>query len=242
MEINAKDTDVFQLLKQLKESEGPYPKELLVNRRQHYLKQVAEISAAAGVAATLKHTAQGAQGTGTGLSSSVSTLIETLLVIAIFAEAGAVTYFYRDKLAALYNNLTKSPKVEQVSNPPVISSPVADVAPTITPAFTLTVTETAVITPSQLAELPTAQESIQSAISTDTKTTQNTSQSTSSTDTSNTQEANQSGNPAISTPAPNGNNGNHYGQTPLPARTKEPGNNSNSNNTPDSQPRPNQKP
>jgi hypothetical protein len=30
---------------------------------------------------------------------------------------------------------------------------------------------------------------------------------------------------ANSTPAPNGNNGNHYGQTPKPQRTKEPKNN-----------------
>ncbi len=34
---------------------------------------------------------------------------------------------------------------------------------------------------------------------------------------------------AVSTPGPNGNNGNHYGQTPKPERTKDKGNNDNGN-------------
>ena len=237
MGIDAKDTDVFQLLEKLKESNGIYPKDLLAIRRQGYLRQVTEISAAAGLATALKTTAKGAQGTGTGLSSSLSTLLESLLVVAIVAEAGAVTYFYRDKLAALYNNLTKSPKVEEISSPPVtvISSPVADTAFTITPVFTLTVTETPIVTPSpsQLAGLPTDDEAVQSDTGTDTNTTH----------TSITQDSNQGGSQAISTPEPNGNNGNHYGQTPIPDRTKEPGNNSNNDNkTQDSQTKPKNKP
>ena len=239
MGIDAKDTDVFNLLQKLKESNGTYPKELLAIRRQGYLRQVAEISAAAGLATALKSTAKSAQGTATGLSSSLGTLLESLLVVAIVAEAGVVTYFYRDKLAALYDNLTKSPKVEEISSPPVpvISSPVADttfiITPSIKPVFTLTVTETPIVTPSQLAGLPTEHEAVQSDMGPDTNTTH----------TSTTQDTNTGGSQAISTPDPYGNNGNHYGQTPIPARTKEPGNNSNNNNnTQDSPTKPKNKP
>lgn len=241
MGIDAKDTDVFNLLQKLKESNGTYPKELLAIRRQGYLRQVAEISAAAGLATALKSTAKSAQGTATGLSSSLGTLLESLLVVAIVAEAGVVTYFYRDKLAALYDNLTKSPKVEEISSPPVpvISSPVADttfiITPSIKPVFTLTVTETPMVTPSQLAGLPTEHEAVQSDMGPDTN--------TNTTHTSTTQDTNTGGSQAISTPDPYGNNGNHYGQTPIPARTKEPGNNSNNNNnTQDSPTKPKNKP
>jgi hypothetical protein len=237
MEIDANDTDVFQLLQKLKESNGTYPKELLANRREGYLRQVAEISAAFGLATALKSTAKGAQGTGTGLSSSLSTLLESLLVVAIVAEAGAVTYFYRDKLAALYNNLTKSPQVEQTSSPPIIPSPVADTALNVTPVFTLTVTETlsgtAFVTPSQFAGLPTDQEGVQS----DTGSGSNPTHTNSI-----TQTTNQGGSQTIATPDPNGNNGNHYGQTPMPDRTKEPGSNSTNNNTRDSATKPTKKP
>jgi hypothetical protein len=238
MGIDAKDTEVFQLLQKLKESNGTYPKELLAIRRQGYLKQVAEISAAAGLAAALKNTAKGGvQGTGAGVSSTVSTLLEGLLVIAIVAEAGAVSYFYRDKLVALYNNYTKSPKVEQTSNPPIIPSLVADSALKVTPGFTLTVTETptgtAFITPSQFAGLPTDQEGVQSDAGIGSSPTHTSSI---------TQTTNQGGGQTIATPDPNGNNGNHYGQTPMPDRTKEPGSNSTNSNIRDSSTRPTKKP
>lgn len=242
MGIDAKDNDVFQLLQKLKESNGTYPQELLAIRRQGYLKQVAEISAAAGLASALNNTAKGgAQATGAGVSSTVSTLLEGLLVVAIVAEAGAVSYFYRDKLVALYNDFTKSPKVEQISSPPTIPSPVADTALNVTPVFTLTVTETptetptgtAFVAPSQFAGLPTDQEGVQS----DTGTGSNPTHASSI-----TQTTNQGGSQTIATPDPNGNNGNHYGQTPMPDRTKEPGSNNPNNNTRDSTSRPTRKP
>ena len=230
MGINAKDTDVFQLLQQLKDVNGTYPPELLAIRRQGYLKQVAEIGAGAGLAAALKSTVKTAQGTGTGIPPAASTLLESLLVAAIVVEAGTVTYFYRDRLADLYNKITKSPKVEEVANPPVTPSPfaAANIEFTVTPVFTVTGTVTPISTPSVLAELPTDQQP-------------NGSQS----DTNQT--TIQSGSPAISTPDPNvndpnGNNGNHYGQTPIPVRTKEPGNNSNQDNTQNTPSRPNHRP
>ena len=232
MGINTKDTDVFQLLQQLKEVNGTYPPELLAVRRQGYLKQVAEIGAGAGLAAALKSTVKTAQGTGAGIPPAASTLLESLLVVAIVVEAGTVTYFYRDRLVDLYYKITKSPKVEEVANPAVTPSPfvAANIEFTVTPVFTVTGTVTPISTPSVLAELPTHQQP-------------NGSQS----DTNQTTIQSGSGSPAISTPDPNsndpnGNNGNHYGQTPIPARTKEPGNNSNRDSTQNTPSRPNQRP
>jgi hypothetical protein len=49
MEYNSRDIDVIHLLKKLKDSSGVYPQEMLVSRRQGYLKQVAEIGGAAQV-------------------------------------------------------------------------------------------------------------------------------------------------------------------------------------------------
>jgi hypothetical protein len=229
MGIDAKDTDVFQLLQKLKEVNGTYPPDLLAERRQGYVKQVAEIGAGAGLAAALKSTVKTAQGTGTGIPPAASTLLESLLVVAIVVEAGTVTYFYRDRLVDLYNNITKSPKVEEVSNPLVMPSPFvgANIQFTVTPVFTVTGTVTPISTPSLLAEVPTHQQ-------------QNGSQS----DTNQTtiQSATQSGSPAISTPDPRDDNGNHYGQTPIPARTKEPGNNSNRDNAQNNPSGPNHRP
>ena len=75
MGIDAKDTDVFQLLQKLKEVNGTYPPDLLAERRQGYVKQVAKIGAGAGLAAALKSTVKTAQGTGTGIPPAASTLL-----------------------------------------------------------------------------------------------------------------------------------------------------------------------
>ena len=50
MEYDPKDNEVIHLLKKLKDSNGAYPPEMLALRRQGYIKQVAEISAGAGLA------------------------------------------------------------------------------------------------------------------------------------------------------------------------------------------------
>src|SRR6266540_1733990 len=110
MALDPKSTDVFQLLKQLKDANGAYPQDLLASRRQGYLKQVAAISGGAGLAIALKQTVKAAK--GAGLSHVTGTLLEGILVFAIVAEAGAVTYFYRDKLVELYQSITGSPGVQ----------------------------------------------------------------------------------------------------------------------------------
>jgi hypothetical protein len=202
MGIDPKNNDVFQLLKKLKADNGTYPQELLVVRRQGYLKQVAEIGGGAGLALGLRNTVK--SGKGAALPPVTGALLEGLLVVAIVAEASTVAYFYRDKFAKLLQNFSNQPKVEEITNPPVIFSPIPGLELTPSPVITETETETEtpVGTPSLLAEQPTQQGSDQGSNS----------------------------NPAVSTSAPNSNhnnNGNHYGQTPIPKRTKEPGNNSN---------------
>jgi hypothetical protein len=221
MGLDPRDNDVLQLLKKLKDANGTYPQELLAARRQGYLKQVAEVSGGAGLAVALRNTIKNTNGAGTGagagtsLSPLTGTIVEALLVAAIVAEAGAVTYFYRDKITQLYQSITSSPKVEEVANPPVAASPISimslptsSASPVATGTELVTPTATPIGTPTLLAAQPTNPAG-GSASGGGTTT--------------------QGGTPAASTPSggavdPNGNNGNHYGQTPIPERTKESGN------------------
>jgi len=196
MGIDPKNNDVLQLLKKIKEINGAYPQELFAVRRQGYLRQVAAVSGGAGLASGLRNTVK--SGTGAALPPVTGTLLEGLLVIAIVAEASTVAYFYRDKLGKFLQSFSNQPKVEEVTNPPVISSPIPDLQLTPSPVITETETETPVSTPSLLAEQPTQQGSDQGS---------------------------NNSSPAVSTSIPNGNNGNQYGHTPIPKRTKEPGNN-----------------
>ena len=212
MAFDPKNTDVFQLLEKLKGANGAYPPDLFAARRQGYLKQIAQIGGGAGLALALKETAKAAKGVGTGLpSAAASTVLEAILVVAIVAEAGAVGYFYRDKLVELYQRLTGSgsPKVEQVVNPPVPASPIPGVELTPTPVMT----ETATPTDSATAFVEQATHSGTGGQA------------------GPSQDASQ---PAVSTPAAsenNNNKGNHYGNTPIPERTKDPGNSTSDSST-----------
>src|SRR5512138_3448467 len=125
MEYDPKDNEVIHLLKKLKDSNGAYPPEMLAMRRQGYIKQVAEVSAGAGLAVALRNIAKGGKGAAGASSSTAGTIVEALLVVALVAEAGAVTYFYRDKVAEYFRSVTGSPKVEEIASPPVVSSPIA---------------------------------------------------------------------------------------------------------------------
>ncbi len=141
MEYDPKDNEVIHLLKKLKDSNGAYPSEMLALRRQGYIKQVAQIGAGAGLAFGLRNIARGGQGAA-GLSSTAGTFVEALLVVALVAEAGAVTFFYRSKLAEFFRSVTNSPHVQEVSGPPVPSSPIPEMTLTPSPAITLTGTGT----------------------------------------------------------------------------------------------------
>jgi hypothetical protein len=234
MEYDPRDNEVIHLLKKLKDSNGAYPPEMLALRRQGYLRQVAEVSTGAGLAASLKNVTKGGKGAA-GLSSATGTVVEALLVVAIVAEAGAVTYFYRDKVAAYVRSITLAPRVEEVASPPVLPSPFSEMQITPSPSVTstVTVTETLTLTPATPSStpsiipvtgntVPSAKNGagVQSAATSGPSKPNNPSSSSGASDTT--------GGSSGSSQDPKGNNGNHYGQTPKPERTKEPGNNTSS--------------
>lgn len=213
MGIEPKDNEVLQLLKKIKDANGTYPQELLAARRQGYLKQVAQISGGAGLAVALKETVKHPKGTPTPPIPPVAgTLLEGLLVVAIVVEASAVAYFYRGKLTELFNSITGSPKVEEVSSPPALSSPIPGLELTPSPVVTLIGTETETATPVETPSLMAGQPTSQTGAGSSGSVTQ-----------------------AVSTANPSngstGNNGNQYGLTPKPERTKDPGGNTNSDGT-----------
>lgn len=219
MEFSPKDNEVVKLLTKLKNANGTYPQELLALRRQGYLKQVAELSGGVGLVIGLRNVLKNAGGSGG--ATTTGTLLEALLVLAIVAEASTVAYFYRDKLAELFRSSSNAPRVEEISNPPVmIESPFPTFELTLSPVVTETETETPVSTPSpslELAAEPTDQGNSQESVA--------------------GSEEGSGSNEAVSTPNPNDNNdnnGNHYGQTPKPERTRETDSNNNRDNNPGS--------
>jgi hypothetical protein len=240
MEYDPKDNEVIHLLKKLKDSNGAYPPEMLALRRAGYLKQVAEISAGAGLAMGLKNMAKGGKGAA-GFSSTAGTIVEALLVVALVAEAGAVTYFYRDKVAEYVNLIARSPKVEEVASPPVVPSPILEMQVTPSPidTITATLTKTETLTPATPSGTPSPvlvsgttvsagenSAGIQSASTSGPGGSSSSSSSSSSNSAGDT--SGNTGGSSGSSQDPKGNNGNHYGQTPKPERTKEPGNNTSS--------------
>lgn len=229
MELNARDNEVINLLTKLKNANVTYPQELLVLRRQGYIKQVAEVSAGAGFAMALGSTIKG--GNGVGGAPVASKLLEMLLVVAIVAEASAVAYFYRDRVAELFRTISNAPRVEEISSPPVIESPFptfeSTMNPAVTPTQTQTPTKTPLATPSfQFAAEATDQAGGAVMEATD----QPGGVAGEATHQGSTEESSQT----VSTPAPSdntndhSNNGNQYGLTPKPERTREPAGDNNS--------------
>ncbi len=233
MEYDPKDNEVIHLLKKLKDSNGAYPPEMLALRRQGYLKQVADISAGAGLAVALRNIAKGGKGAA-GASSTAGTILEALLVIALVAEAGVVTYYSRDKIAEYFRSVTQSPKVEEATSPPVLPSPLVEMQVTPSPFASLTTTAVTV-TETVTAGTPSATSSpvlVAETLQPKPKGTSGIGVQAVSTSAAGGNTAGGSTSGSAATPQdPNGNNGNHYGQTPIPARTKEQGNNIDSSST-----------
>ncbi len=233
MEYDPKDNEVIHLLKKLKDSNGAYPPEMLALRRQGYIKQVAEVSAGIGLAAALRNIARGGKGAASASSSTAGTIMEALLVFALIAEAGAVTYFYRDKVAEYFQSITRSPKVEEVASPPVFSSPIVEMQTTPSPVITVTITGTGTLTltpgtpsgtPSAVLAAGTTLPNGETGVDT----------GPASTGVPGSTGSNTGGTTPVPTSVasdPNGNNGNHYGQTPIPERTKDPVTNSGATQT-----------
>ena len=197
MGFDPQDKEIVRLLTKLKDTDGKYPPDLFAARRQGYLRQMGEIGLGIGVGVGTKNAVK--SGKAPAFSSATSTVLESALVVAIVVEAGTVAYFYRDKLAELFQTITKEARGQEVTPPPIHTElEIQGVTPS--PAVTATLPSVT------LSVSPTGTE-------------------LTSTPVPGVAEENNtiSGN---STPAPGGNNGNHYGQTPKPQRTKEPkGNN-----------------
>jgi len=199
MELLPKDNKVIDLLGQLKKSEEIYPSALFTNRRQQYQKQMMDIEINAG---NKKNTPKSGNGNGAAIATISSKIVETILVVVIAAEAGTAAYFYRAKLSEILKALATPTNVQAAS---AISSKEIDylnfklIEATTTPAATLT---TATSSNKLLAmPSPTITEKL----------------------------SNNGVNISItSTPKPNGNNGNHYGQTPKSERIID--NNGGNNN------------
>jgi len=200
VENNSNDQKVIDLLSKLKDDNNVYPLDLLESRRQKYLQRAAQVGLGIGTGTGLKNTLKGRR---LGLPPAAGTWLEVALVVAIVAEAGAAAYFYRHKLADLLETVLATPGVQEVTPPPVITSslPVTEIS--VAPTATVTGTPTATGTP-----IPVVIDGTNS---------------NGNTPGGNDINNNEGNNPAASTPDPNGNNGNHFGQTKQPPKaTKEP--------------------
>jgi len=195
MEPVSNDEKVVQLLSKLKDSDGGYPGDMLASRRQNYLKQVANVGMGIGIGAGIKHAAKTGNGAGT-TATITSKILETALVAAIAVEASTAAYLYRDKISDFVKTYTNSSSV-QAAPPTATDKSLAnpDVAEVV---LTPSIT-TLVTTPSGTPSPELAGD--------------------------NTSNNNNTNLGANSTPNPGGNNGNHFGQTPKPVRTKENNNN-----------------
>jgi hypothetical protein len=196
MELEPKDQKVVDLLTKLKSANGGYPAEMLASRRQSYLNHMAGMGLGAGLGTVLKNAAK--NGNGAGFTPpTAGALLEVALVVAIVAEAGTLAYFNRNKLVDFFQSFSTDSKVQEVASPPVFTSPFPELEISGTPiSMDSTVTASEVPTGTPVPGI------------TDDLTINNT----------------EGTNLTSATPNPNGdhgNNGNHYGQTPRPERTKD---------------------
>lgn len=191
MELDPKDLDVVALLAKIKSAEVHYPSDLFASRRLGYTRRVAEIGLGLGVTPELKKNPN-ARPNGSA-ATTVGGVFEAILVAAILAEAGAAAYIYRDQIVEVIQSYTSGAPVSE-------SVP----APNVTPPFL----------EAENTELPKAAETSPAA-STNSPTTSATVVPTVIV------ENNEANEKAKSTPDLKENNGNHYGKTPKPERTKD---------------------
>ena len=217
MGLDPRDQEVIGQLRKLRDVDKEYPPELLAARRHLFLKRIGEMSLGIGMGEGIQ---QALKTPKTPLTSPLtSKLLETVLVIAIIAEAGTVAYLYRDKLSEALKTFVASAEIQEIISPPVIASPISlftTALNTASPELTLTPEAGYTSTPalSIVSQTPGTVTPTQTPIP-------DLVDSTSS--------VNPTAIQSNSTPNPNGNNGNHYGQTPKPERTKENNGNGSGN-------------
>lgn len=98
MELNPEDQQIIDLLSKLKAHGGAYPKDMLKSRREVFLSQMASVGAGLGIGAGLKTVTKTTKTANLFSTFSASSLIETLLVVVIVAQASIIAYNYRDKI------------------------------------------------------------------------------------------------------------------------------------------------
>ena len=233
MDFEPKDQDVVEIVKQLKRTEQAYPRELMDARRQMYMSQMAGLGLTSGAGSLFRNPFK--RGGGFTFHPIAGKVLEFALLVAIVAETGMLAYLNRDKLVVFLHPTTESISTTEIT--PEFLSPIL-----LTGAEATEVTETA--EPSQTPvptanETPSATPVLNAAVSATTSIIDSVDESSPSGSGS----APTSASPASvstsggSTPVPNSDNtdnGNHYGQTPKPDRTKE--SNSGGTSSPNSDP------
>ena len=198
MEIEPEEQQIVDLLTKLKNRGGKYPKNLLESRRQVYLSQIASVGAGIGIGAGIKAVTKVSKaGSSVHLPAvSATSLIESVLVVAIVVQAGIVAYNYRDNIVDIFKSFSSVPTDVSI---PVTGSSVPDVVTSDTPVATI---ETPTVT-----ETPSVTVTVETTDTTEASSSESENGSTTSQDTTITE-----------TPQPHDDNGNHFGQTPRPPK------------------------
>ena len=214
------EQEVLDLLDHLKSTENGYPSDMILSRREVFIKQAAAVMALTGPSGENGNSSAG--GSAPGLESlTLNKVVEIALVLALAAGAGISAYIYRETIMDFVNStlfpkteLTTVPSQDSTSEPAVVlvmgeddATETPEAVPTLTPSPTATVTVTPISTP-----VP----------------------SLASDDGQNADSAEETNADDIiaeetvegqSTPVPTGDSGLHLGQTPKPERTLPPNNN-----------------
>ena len=216
MEFEPQDRKVVELLTKLKGASESYPSHMLAARRQAFLNTMAGAGLSVGTASALNGTLKGGGGSGAA-SLSIGKVLEVDLIVAIVAEAGALAYFYRDRVADVFRSTSEPSRVQEIS-PPVATFSFPELEISEIPSSAVHTGTAPEMATSTSTHIPGVADDPTSDSNADVSSTDSTSGSNVNT---------------ASTPAPNvnndnngndgnnDNNGNHYGQTPRPERTKD---------------------
>ena len=222
MEFDPQDRKVVELLTKLKGASESYPSQMLAARRQAFLNTMAGAGLSVGTGSALNGTSKGGGGSGAA-SLSIGKVLEVALIVAIVAEAGALAYFYRDRVADVFRSTSEPSHVQEIS-PPVATFSFPDLEISEIPSSAVptgTAPEMATSTSTQIPDVaddPTSDSNVDVS-STDPMSGANV--NSDSTPVPNVNNDN-NGNPGNNgNNGNNSNNGNHYGQTPRPERTKD---------------------
>ena len=170
MEFDQEDQKIIELLTKLKNGDGNYPKKLLASRRHIYLNQIASIGAGVGIGAGLKTATKTSK---TGAVShlpaiSASSLIESVLIVAIVIQASIVAYNYRNNIAEFFRSLSSVPIDVSIPVTEPSLSGVMTITPTVTGIPTGTPSITATPEPTDTTGVDKDNSTVQDATVTET--------------------------------------------------------------------------